>query len=407
MAIHRFYNKDWAIGMTWYAPVIWPATGRERRKSRALRSQKVIPVGYAELETPVGYQLGATTDSSDLGLECAAALLAQTQQSAVLIEQLAADLYWLCTIEDGAVFPAGDLVGTKDLITERLREIRSDIEGKSIPIYDKSRVFDIDDAIEYDFSDLVEDRTSESDITCRPVKAIKFGKTTVSTLAGAVVLSLAFGAWQYFNGINQSEQQQLLHQQAAEQSLNQEILTLQQSLAQNSPALLATFADHIFERPMRAAGWRTHSYEWRDDAIEVTWHRGHGSITDITEHLGPGEFKFHENGNTVTEKLAFPATIRTEEQNLETRLSDQTDRFHLLETIATLPGKWTLRPPKPIGKLYPATRSQLSGTSAKLHEMIETAFSLKNLPVQVSRIKVTLDDSFKWELEGNYFAKTE
>lgn len=407
MAIHRICNQDWAIGITWFAPVNWAQAGRERRKRRELLSQKLPSVGYAEMETPVGYQLGATTDTNDLGHQCAAALLAQAQQSVVLLEKLDDNLYWLCTIEDGAVFPAGDLVGTNDQIAERLTEIRSDIKGKNFPLYDKSRVFDIDDAIPSDFSDLVKGLSSGFDITCKQFKSKKIGGTTMYSLVGALVLSFAVGSWHYFSNASQSDKQQLLRKQASQQYLNQEKLALQQSLAQNPSALLATFADRIFNRPLRAGGWRTHSYEWRDDIIEVTWYRDHGSTTDIARHLRTSEYEFKENASAIIEKLPFPANMRVEDDSIESRLNDQSGRLQLLDILAALPGKWTLKSAQPYGKHYPATRSHLSGTSGKLHEMIETALRFRSLPVQISRIKVTLDDSFEWELEGSYFAKSE
>ena len=110
-------------------PVRFLLRQAKHARARGLQTIRPIPLGYAELETPAGTQTGATADPTDIGLESSAAWLALAQSSAVLIEKLDSDQYWLCAVEDGAVFPAGDIIGDKDLIASRLDEIRLDIEG--------------------------------------------------------------------------------------------------------------------------------------------------------------------------------------------------------------------------------------------------------------------------------------
>ena len=139
MTVHSLDGRRLALGLKWLAPGAIPAGAGAGRKARELAGMKPPPVGFVQLETAGGTQLGATTDKEDIGLQSAAAWLAQAQLSAVLVERLTVDLYWLCAIEDGAVFPAGDMVGGKDLIAARLDEIRTDIAGSGIRIYDHIR----------------------------------------------------------------------------------------------------------------------------------------------------------------------------------------------------------------------------------------------------------------------------
>ena len=126
------------------------------RRCRAQSPRTGAPETTARLDSfnwkrPAGTQLGATIDHDDIGLPSAAAWLAQAQHSAVLVERLPENLYWLCAIEDGAVFPAGDMVGGKDLIAARLDEIRTDIAGSGILMYDKTGSFGLIDAEPLDF----------------------------------------------------------------------------------------------------------------------------------------------------------------------------------------------------------------------------------------------------------------
>ena len=407
MTIHRFCDQNMAIGLTWLAPVVWPSSGRERRKTHALSSLDMEVVGYTEIETTSGLQLGATEEIDDLGLPSAAAVLAQVQDSVVLIERLANDLYWLCTIEEGSVFPAGDLVGSKQLIEERLNEIRSDIAGKNIRLYDKFRDFHIDEAEKLEFSELVDDITPSDSFKCRPIQRRSLSKPVAGIVLVALLACSAVGAWQYIDPINSEDEKNTQRQLAHQQVLEKEKRALEQTLQQNSSALLATFADVVFDRPLRAGGWRTHSYEWQNNVISVNWQREHGDIHSITSYLGANEFELTENANSLIEKVPFVASARTDSGNFENRLESNSSRLSMLDQFERMPGEWSLMPAEVIEKNLPVVRSQLTGGSNQLSQMIAAAISLRDLPLYISRIKVTLKNSFKWELEAEYFAHAE
>ena len=407
MAIHRFYDRDMAVGLTWLAPILWSASGRERRKVHNTLSLEMEAVGYAQIDMSSGYQLGATTNPQELGLESAAALLAHAQQSVVLIEHLGNDQFWLCSIEDGAVFPAGDLIGNKDLIAERLKEIRSDIAGTSIPVYDKFDSFGIDNAVRQDFVELVKNITPKSDIACKQVQKRKLNKPALGAAIGIVLICASAGTWHYFKRADSIEERQEIQEQTSQHTYEQERFAVQHSLDQNTPALLATFADTIFNRPLRAAGWRTHAYEWQDDAVSVIWHRDHGTVLDISEHLGNRQYEVTDSAESVTENFDFPASTRLETDKLEYFLGDRTDRMLLLDSLAAIPGNWSLTMNQRIGNQFRVVRSHLRGSGNQIHQMISSALRLKNQPIHLTRIKVTLGNSFHWELEGHYYATAD
>ena len=407
MTIHRFCDKEMVIELTWLDPVQWPAAGRERRITRELMELKIGPAGYVELETPSGCQIGASSKPEDLGLESAAALLVQVQQSAVLIEHLENDRYWLCAIEDGAVFPAGDLVGSKDLIEARLKEISSDIAGTSIPIYEKSGTFEIENAMALNFADLIGDASSNSNIEIKPVQFSKLNKSYVAAIAALVVLSSLIGTWQFADHLLGQDTSKQTQELDAQQDFQREKHNIQESLKQNAAALLATFADKVYDRPFRAAGWQAQSYEWENDQISVIWHRQHGNIADITEHLNTQTIEFTERSDALTETIPFPASEHSDPENFEKRLGTQARRVQLLDELASLPGDWVLKPAQSIGKKYRTSRSHLSATSDRLNEIIAAAIGLQEQPVHVTRIKITLGNTFSWELEGEYFASLD
>lgn len=407
MTTHQFCDQKMAIGLTWLAPAVWSSSGRERRKTHALSSLDMEVVGYAEIETTSGLQLGATEEIDNLGLPSAAAVLAQKQDSVVLIERLANNLYWLCTIEEGSVFPAGDLVGSKQLIEERLNEVRSDIAGKNIRLYDKYGEFQIDEAEKLEFAELVDDIALSASSKCRPIQRHSLSKPVAGIVLFVLLACSVVGAWQYFDPINHEEEKKLQRQLAHQQALEKEKRALERILQQNSSALLARFADVVFDRPLRAGGWRTHSYEWQNNVISVNWYREHGDIHSIASYLGTSEFKLAENSKSLIEKIPFDASIRSDSRDFENRLDSYSSRLSLLNQFERLPGKWSLMPAEAIEKNLPVARSQLFGGSNQLSQMIAAAISLRDLPLHISRIKVTLKDSFKWELEAEYFAHAE
>ena len=407
MTIHQFCDQHMTIGLTWLAPVVWPSSASERRKIHALSSLDMEVVGYAEIETTSGLQLGATEEINDLGLPSAAAVLAKAQDSVVLIERLANDLYWLCTIEEGSVFPAGDLVGSKQMIEERLNEIRSDIAGKNISLYDKFGDFQIDEAQKFEFSELVDDITPSASLKCRPIQRRTLSKPVAGIVLVVLLACSAVGAWQFIDPINNEDEDNFQRQLAHRQALEKEKRALERTLQQNFSALLATFADVVFDRPLRAGGWRTHSYEWQNNVISVSWHREHGDIHSIASYLGASKFELSENAKSLIEKVPFDASVRNDSIDFETRLESYSSRLSLLDQFERMPGKWSLYPAEEIEKYLPVVRSQVTGGSNQLSQMVAAAISLRDLPLHISRIKVTLNDSFKWELEAEYFAHAE
>ena len=134
------------------------------------------------------------SDKEDIGLQSAAAWLAQAQLSAVLVESLPENLYWLCAIEDGAVFPAGDMVGGKDLIAARLDEIRTDIAGSGIRMYDKTGSFGLIDAEPLDFSDLAAGFDAAADILCQPARTRSLKKPLAILATVLLITASGYGA---------------------------------------------------------------------------------------------------------------------------------------------------------------------------------------------------------------------
>ena len=407
MTVYSLVDRKLALGLKWLAPGAIPAGAGAGRKTRELAGMKPPPVGFVQLEMAGGTQLGATIDPEDIGLPSAAAWLAQAQLSAVLIEKLDSDQYWLCAVEDGAVFPAGDIIGEKDLIAARLDEIRTDIAGSGILMYDKTGSFGLIDAEPLDFSDLAAGFDTAADILCQPTRTRSL-KKPLAVLA--TVLLIAAGGYgvrdlylSYLDTTLESGQDELAQRRA--KRLNDEKNLLHQELTQNAPALLATLADTVSGRPLRAAGWRTTQYEWSGSQLAATWRREHGSMAGIAEHLRSAQYSLNEKTGQVVEQFDFPAPVLSDAASLEDRLGGLQERMTLLDLMATLPGKWSLSPATSSGKHYTIKRSSFSGEAGTLHAAVEVARVLRSLPIRIRTVTISLENPHVWNIEGNYYAK--
>ena len=407
MTVYSLVDRKLALGLKWLAPGAIPVGAGAGRKARELAHMKPPPVGFVQLETAGGTQLGATIDPDDIGLPSAAAWLAQAQHSAVLVERLPENLYWLCAIEDGAVFPAGDMVGGKDLIAARLDEIRTDIAGSSILMYDKTGSFGLIDAEPLDFSDLAAGFDAAADILCQPTRTRNLKKPLAVLATVLLITASGYGArslyLSYMDASLESGQDALSQRRA--KSLNDEKYLLHQELTQNAPALLATLADTISGRPLRAAGWRTTQYEWSGNRVTATWRREHGNLAGIAEHLRSAQYSLDEKTGQVVEQFEFPAPVLSDAAPPEDRLGGLQDRLSLIDLMAYLPGKWSLQPATSSGKHFPIRRSTFSGEGATLHAAIEIARVLRSLPIRINTVTISLENPHVWNIEGDYYAK--
>ena len=398
-------DQEFALGLTWLAPGVSSARAGNSKILKELNSIRPAPCGYVEINTPSGIQVGALSQTEDIGLESAAARLAISRSSAVLIEALDEKEYWLCAVEEGAVFPAGDIVGDKDLIANRLREIQSDISGTDIKVFEKHGNFNGNEVHPLGFYELISQHTPDKKPICKPIEQSYLKKRF---LAVAVVGLLAAGAIGLWLMLSIGEPDNITDVSKAEQNavdLENEKRLLQQTLAQNAPVLLASMTDMIFERPLRSNGWRNTSYEWNAGEIKALWQREHGDFAMISSYLENKPFNFNESTGVMVENMEFPAQQIEGDFPLDSLSSLKDQRLELLDVLAQLPGQWTLGPPQVKGNQFKYQRSKLSGSSAKLADAIYAAQSLIGYPLQITRIKFNLGQKFKWQIEGAVYAK--
>ncbi len=400
-------SQEFVMGLTWLAPGVVVPNSSKYKILKELQSIKPTPCGYVEISTPAGIQVGAVTEPEDIGYESAAARLAISQSSAVLIEKLSSNEFWLCAVEDGAVFPAGDIVGDKDLITNRLEEIKTDIAGTNIQLYEKQGHFNSSNSQSLGFLELISELEPDKPPVCQSAEQKFLNRKLIAAAAGTLIVIGGFISWSFLPEIFiDDEEEQLMRVQQHTKALNTEKEIIRQALMQNAPVLLATLTDMVNERPLRVKGWRSHTYDWKNNKVIVNWRREHGNFASITPYLSDKNYELNELTGDVTESFDFPAQKLPEDSSLSSLLGKQDQRFELLDILAGLPGNWTLGPAQTMGQLYKYQKSKLTGSCSKLTDAIYVARAFIGLPIRINRIRYSLGGKFNWEIEGELYGKT-
>ena len=177
---------------------------------------------------------------------------------------------------------------------------------------------------------------------------------------------------------------------------------LVQTLSQNAARLVTALAEEIATRPRRAAGWRNLSAEWKQGTVTAKWHRAHGSYSALATHLSDRQFTLDGKSGVVTEQFQFEAP-----DNGITKIdqvkSAATDRYALLDALASLPGRWTLAAPQQLGTEYPVNQSPLSGTAPGFAAAEVAARFFGSNPVHIRSISVRLETRPLWRFEGDFY----
>ena len=406
MSSHKISDVQYALNLNWLPPGLTAAGARESKKTKELLALKSQPVAYAELKSRIGLQLGASHDADDIGLAPAAALFAQAHPLAILVERLESNLFWLCVTEEGSIFPAGDLVGNRDLISARAAEVIADFSGREIQIFDQRQdFFDARESIAMSFKELTKDVIPSDEDQCRPILSRSY-KKPLAVLAAAALLALgSYGAWQLTPDFGEDRAALHAQRKAAEKAemLQRERQAVADSVAQNTPLLLASFSDLIMSRPQRMGGWQLLSYEWNGGSVLATWHRGHGRIADLLQRIEHDSVEFDETTGNVIEQLELPTELAPQTVELDAHLGRASERHLMFDRLAALPGTWSMAPAAITGKEYPVHTSQIQGSSDRLSQLLETAVLIRGQPLTVSSLTTRLFPNMGWKLTGTYY----
>ena len=359
---------------------------------------KPPPVGYTEMDSREGTQTGLIYDQTQVGLVSAAAVIAKHLSTAVLIEQLAEDEYWLCAVESGAVWPAGDMVGTQDQIQVRLDEVLQDMDI-SDGIYDATNQYDLDNSERIGFEDLIVEPDPYN------VKITPIGKKSIfkPALAAAVLIALVGGGYFTWDYISTPSYEPTPTAKTPKSDLKQrERTALAESLSVDPAVVLVQVVDMIYDRPLRAAGWRQTSYEWSPEQMSAVWKREHGNLASIEAHLGDRIWTLDESRGEIIEQLDYNLPASITEASLEERLQDS-NRYKLLDSLARLEGVWTIKPSSIVGKHYQVNHSSFSASKLRLSSALRAAPTLRQYPIKINTISVSVKSGVELKIEGGYY----
>ncbi len=403
MTVRQLNGQSLALGLSWLPPGRITAARGESRRTRELLKLRPQPTCFTEIELPWTTQIAVTADSDAVGHASAAAWLASAQQSAVLVERIADNEFWLCVVEDGVVFPAGDIVGDHDRISARIAELKADLASSRISYYDRHGRFELPDPLPLEFSDLTSGTEPQDAWTVRSIRQPRTGKPWIPLAVVATAVAVGYGAWHWYT--LSLESQPAVEVTAAERRqrlLEHEKTMLAQTLSQNSAQLVTALADEISTRPHRAAGWRNTAVEWEHDIVKTRWHRAHGSYSALAAHLGDRQFSLDAKTGVVTEEFQFSAPDNGS-LDIDQALSAATDRYALLDALASLPGTWTLSESSRFGTEYSVNQSALTGTAPGFAAAEAVARFFSTSPVHIRSISIKLETRPLWRFEGDFY----
>ena len=405
MSVVSFGDRNVVVGLNWLDPGAITNNAREATVRRRLRTLDANPTGYASIVTLDGLQHGITSSIRDIGLDSAAAWLATVVTSAILVEKLDKDRYWLCAVENGVVYPSGDIIGNKHQIALRLEELLIDTKGSTISIYDKESDFaEFVNGEKTGFSELVLGTTPDSRGKCRLLRN-RVSRKAMFFVTGIVAFSmLGASGWYFFGDLftSQFSKKVSTQQELRLTAIQAEKSALEQELTQDAGLLLASFVDLIYDRPIRLGGWQVIAYEWKNGIVISKWKRSYGTINDLTTQLTSKTWSLNESTGEIFEELALPVPSASESFPLS-RLGNITKRHKFLDMLSTTPGNWKLTESKENGKYFKYRKSYLSGSSSSLRVAGQAARSLLNQPINVTLLKANLGRKNSWLIEGAYY----
>ena len=408
MPIHSLANQELVIGLNWMKPGAISNTTHASRINRKLRKSQPTPVAYATIVTRDGLQPGVTSHTDEIDKTSAAAWLAAAKSSIILVEKIEDEKYWLSAIEDGTVFPVGDIVGNKDIISNRLAELQIDTDGSDILYVDTKNEFDILNSTTNSFKELVAGTKPPEESICRPLRTRENRKYLLTAATASAIAIVGYGGWLLYDNYWGKHQNQVHLNQTDSTTIKKtkERSIIQNELSQDSGALIVFFIDLISDRPLHAAGWKSISYRWSKGEIEAKWSRLNGNLASISNYLGERDWEFDESSGIVTERINFPAPKHDKNIDLDSLLGGIQNRYRFLDLLAESPGTWSISSPRERGKFYPVKLSTLASSGKGLSSVHSAVSMLRKNPVHLSEFTVNLDNNIHWNLVGSYYEKS-
>ena len=395
-----FSKTEYAVGLAWLPPSTPSLRGTPHKKKRALLAFKPPPVGYTEIDTRDGIQTtGMVYDQAQVGLVSAAAVIAKHLSTAVLIELLPDDKYWLCAVESGAVWPAGDMVGTKDQIQVRLDEVLQDMDI-SDGIYDATNQYELENSERIGFEDLIAEPEPYA-ATIQPLRKKSIIKPAMAAMALTALIGGGYISWPYLTPRTEEPIIAQITQKKTDQ-ISRERSALAESLSVDPAVVLVQVVDVIYARPIRYAGWRQSSYEWTPEKMLAVWKREHGNYASIAAHLGDGNWTLNESTGEIIERLDHTLPASKSETSLEERLQ-KSNRHNLLDSLARLEGAWTIDPSTTVGKYFQVNRSTITASRLRLSSALRAAPTLRLYPIRINSIRVSIEHPLELQIVGEYY----
>lgn len=448
METMKFEGRKYAIGLRWSSisgdkVAAEVASLSDELGMRYGVTRKIVADGSTRV------QVGLSDEKSHTGLISAAAILAEIEEYAILVEDLGNDTYWICAVADNQVVAGSDVVIERSEINDAITEITNEFATITSHIklcVNQEIASEIDVSVdEYlTFASLVDAaRIKDAHKVFRKYAVKNLKGVPRSAILFCVFAGLCAGVAYYTINAQAEYESELERQRALEDTMaivkkepTQEEL-LQKGLEEekgwfaaelsaiNTPDMLADVYDFISKFEVSQAGWNAVSATYSSDSpenITISWEKTPaGTGLTLKSELKADSISFglddqkavsthkviNKQQRKITNPIEFLGSVKYNYQEMMHDMQMLGFSYQFAEVIPT-------NRPQPIEGI----KDQILATTRQLH-VKSKAFELSNTGLPkltlagsvlsraqtsfVKNINIELGNGFAWKISGEIY----
>lgn len=441
-------GKKYAIGLR------WSNTPGDKVAAEVASLSEELGMSHAVIRKTVTdgvtrTQVGLSDERIHAGMISAAALLADIEDSLILIEEVGSNSYWICAIADNQVLVGSDIIIEKDELyqsTTDIIKIFTD-SGSEIKLCVSRELADFIGVGVYKedtFASLVEKSRTNN-------VAKTFKKYTIKGVKGiprSAILFLVFaslcGGLTYYTISSQNAQEsELERQQAIDETMvivkkepsQEELLAkaleeekvwfTKMLISQNSPSLMNDMNTFVRSISVNQAGWTAISASYSSenpDDVTVKWKKAvGGTALTLKSSIKYDSISFNVNGDEATSSHKViskkPRDIKDGIEFIKQVKYTYQELMHDMELLGYQysfgVGQPTERPQPIAGIKDPAlasarqlnikTKTFILNNSGLMKMNLIGSLMNKAKSAAISKITIQLNEDYIWQLSGEIY----
>jgi hypothetical protein len=444
MSTFTLAGNKYAIGLSWVE-----VEGKKiasKAEAIAKDTGKKFGVVYQEKGADSA-QVGLTDDDKDKGSEAAASLFSQVSESnsAILIEKLSDDEFWICAISNRKIIIGGDQVlnhhdaqlhlnDLSSIYNEASEKAEIYINEKNLGVF--SLLFSAENTILADFADLLASSKS------RPLKKVKVKCLESNSRAAFLLLGFVASAAvmgyvlmtpeevvvdDYFEPLPASaaqlrEEEEREIARILQNAYNEEVMWLTESFEKKDPQFInEQVMQFSAQLPRFIGGWSASVITYSEDMpefVSVRWEKEEGGTTLTLKNAIRGNVSFNLRGaDAISQHKVISLSERKYDNLIDYIRGENYKHIEMMHDLESLKYTWKMdihdSGPRNV-KIQGIAGAQKS-IERQLHVVAkdfmvsgEGLYSISNINFildkattsKINEITINLKDNYKWTING-------